>query len=142
MHESFTRDDKVRGSSDRTFGLVMAAFFALIAAAPLLRHGRDGHVRWLPAAAAALFATVAMIRPAALAPLNRLCMKVGLLLNRITSPIVLAVLFFGVFTPFSLVLRAIGKRPIATGFDPSATTYWLRTPPPDPTSANTMSRQF
>ena len=31
FHEDFSRQEKVKGSSDRTFGLMFAAFFAILA---------------------------------------------------------------------------------------------------------------
>ena len=32
FHEDFSRQEKVKGSSDRTFGLTFAVFFAILAA--------------------------------------------------------------------------------------------------------------
>ena len=69
-HENFARDEPVRGSSDRGFGLVFAALFVLIGLGPLVGAGHP----WRPWAliVAALFLGLALLRPSLLAPLNRL----------------------------------------------------------------------
>jgi hypothetical protein len=138
MREGFTRGHDVKGSSDRMFGLVMAVFFALLGFGPLVR----GHaIRWSAVAVSLAFALLALARPATLRPLNYLWMKLGLLLNRVTSPIVLGVLFYLVITPFGLVMRVFGKAPLQLKRDPSAATYWIPRTPSTSTPAS-MTQQF
>ena len=88
MHESFDRKEEITGSSDRSFGVVMAVFFAIVAGLPLLRDPPES-VRWWALAVAAAFAVMAMWWTAPLAPLNRLWLKLGLVLFRVVSPVVL-----------------------------------------------------
>lgn len=52
----------------------------------------------------------------------------GALLGRLTSPLLLAVLFFFVFTPLGLLRRALGKDPLERRLDRDATTYWREHP--------------
>lgn len=40
------------------------------------------------------------------------------------SHLILGLVFYLVFTPVGLALRALGKDPMCRGFDPTATTYW------------------
>jgi hypothetical protein len=68
-HESFVRDHRVEGSSDRAFGLVKAGFCALVSVLGWARG--TGHWPWW-LLAAALFLGPALLRPRLLAPLNRL----------------------------------------------------------------------
>ena len=98
MHEDFTREEKVQGSSDRSFGLVMAGFFAIVALLPL-RHAPLSSIRWWALAVAAVFLVLALLWSAPLRPLNRLWLKLGLLLSKIVSPIVLMILFYVTVTP-------------------------------------------
>ena len=44
-----------------------------------------------------------------LSPLNLLWFKFGLLLGKIVSPIVMGIIFFGVVTPISLLLKLFNK---------------------------------
>ena len=137
-HEDFARDEIVEGSSNRAFGVVFAAVFALIAGWPLLS-GQDP--RWWAAAIALAFLLVAFVAPGWLAAPNRAWMRLGLLLGRIVSPVVLAILFFAVFTPFGLFMRLFRRDPLRTAFDRAAPTYWIERVPPGPDPAG-MKDQF
>ncbi|HUC62611.1 MAG TPA: SxtJ family membrane protein [Alphaproteobacteria bacterium] len=140
MHEEFDREEEIAGSSDRTFGLVMAAGFALVGAAPLLHRGLDA-VRWWSIALALAFLLAALVRPSLLAPLNRLWLRFGLLLARIVSPIGLALLYFTTLVPVGLLVRATGGDPLRLRRDPAATSYWIRRTPPGP-APESMKNQF
>ena len=138
LHEPTSHDEPAKGSSDRGFGIVFTVFFALIGLAPLVS-GKPVRI-WSVALAGVLLA-VALIRPGLLAPLNRLWTKFGLLLHRITNPIIMAAVFFVAVTPTALLMKAFGKDPLHRRFDRGARSYWIeRTPPgPDPES---MKNQF
>ena len=77
--------------------------------------------------------------PALLAPVHRGWMAFGLLLSRITNPIVLGVIYFLGFTPIGLVMRALGRNPMrAPGGQPSV---WARRPKGS-ASHDSLERQF
>lgn len=137
-HEDLSRDQRVEGSSDRSFGLVFAVVFILIAAWPLL-HGVAP--RWWAFGVAAVFALVAVMRPTLLAGLNRLWIKLGVLLGKLVSPIALGVLFYGVFFPIGVVMRLAGKDPLRLKRDADAASYWIPRKPPGP-PPDSMTNQF
>lgn len=137
-HEAFDREEPVKGSSDRGFGIVFTVVFAVIGLWPLI-HG-NGPRLWSLAVAFALLA-VSLARPALLAPLNRLWMRFGLLLHRIVNPAVMGMLFYLVLTPFGCAMRLLGKDPLRRRFDPSAGSYWIPRSPPGPLP-DTMKNQF
>src|SRR5580700_8620286 len=60
MHENFQRQEKITGSSDRSFGLVFAAVFALAAFLPLLRAPHQP--RWWAAVVAIAFVLVGLLK--------------------------------------------------------------------------------
>jgi Saxitoxin biosynthesis operon protein SxtJ len=140
MHEDFTRTETVKGSSDRSFGFVMGAFFALLALFPLL-HGPLSSIRWWALGVAAAFLALALLWPAPLRPLNRAWLKLGLLLSKIVSPIVMMVLFYATVTPIGVLMRWAGKDPLRLRRDPAATSYWIPREPPGP-APNSMKQQF
>jgi hypothetical protein len=41
----------------------------------------------------------------------------------VNSRILLGLVFYGMVTPISLVIRVLGKRPLQLSFDPKAETY-------------------
>jgi len=137
-HEDISRQQEIEGSSDRSFGIVFAVVFAIVALWPLLS---KEPVRWWSAAVAAAFLVVALVRPALLAGLNRQWLKLGLLLGKIVSPIALGVLFYLVITPLGLMLRIAGKDPLRLKFDREARSYWIRREPPGP-PPDSMTNQF
>jgi Saxitoxin biosynthesis operon protein SxtJ len=139
VHEDFSRAPEMKGSSDRAFGLVIAAFFALVAVLPAL-HRPSSSVRWWAVALAAVFLALALSRSATLHPLNRVWQKLGLLLSKVVSPILLALLFYLVITPVGLLMRALGKDPLRLRRRESS-SYWIARQPPGP-APESMRDQF
>lgn len=137
-HESLQRERQVEGSSNRSFGIVFAVVFAIIALFPLLF---GGALRWWSVVIALAFLALALLAPATLAPLNRIWMRFGLLLHKIVSPIVLGIMFFLVVTPIGLLMRATGKDPLRLRLDKSARTYWIDRTPPGP-KPESLTDQF
>jgi hypothetical protein len=137
LHEDFKRAEPAKPGSDRNFGLVMAGAFLVLGGVKLW-HGHASGLIFL--ALSALFAAFALFWPARLAPLNWLWFRFGILLHKIVSPIVMAVMFFLVVTPIGLLMRACGRLPLQR-FDSAASSYWLtRTEPTAPQGS--MRRQF
>ncbi len=137
-HEDLSREEQVEGSSDRSFGLVFAAFFLLVAAWPLLQGSAP---RWWALGVSAAFALVAMFRPMLLARPNRWWIKLGVLLGKVVSPVALGILFYGVIVPIGVVMRIAGKDPLRLKRDAGAATYWIRRTPPGP-PPDSMTNQF
>ena len=52
------------------------------------------------------------LKPAWLRPLNKIWTKLGLLMGRVVSPVITAVLFYLVVTPTGLLFRIFGKDPL------------------------------
>ena len=129
-HEDFARVAPVEGSSNRSFGLVFAAVFLIIALFPLIS---GGAFRWWSAALAFAFGTTALMMPTLLHPLNRAWTRLGVLLHRVVSPIILGFMFYAVVTPIGLLMRALGKDPLRLRFDGDASSYWIARTPPGPT---------
>jgi Saxitoxin biosynthesis operon protein SxtJ len=137
-HEDFSRTHEVKASSNRGFGWVFTAFFAIIAVWPLVSGGK---VRWWLLFVAAALALVTIAAPKLLAVPNRLWLRLGLLLNRIISPIVLAFLFYFVVTPMGALMRAFGKDGLRLRRSISDTSYWIKRNPPGP-KPESMNHQF
>jgi hypothetical protein len=125
-HEDFRREVHRSGPSDRGFGLVIWAALTVIGLLPLRRHHP---IRWWAIAVAAIFLLLALARPRLLHRANLIWMRIGLLIGKVVNPVVTALLFFLVFSPAAIVLRWLGKDPLALRLEPKAQTYWVdRTP--------------
>jgi hypothetical protein len=124
--------------SDRSFGLVFAAAFLIIATLPVVR---GGPVRWWAVAVTAVFALAAVAAPSVLRPLNRLWFKLGIALHHVVNPIVMGAMFFFAVTPMGLTMRALGKDPLRLKRDRRSATYWIARERPAP-APRSMSKQF
>ena len=138
IHEDLHRGHEVAAGSERTFGLVFAAVFALIGLWPLT--GGAGTRPWALGLAAALM-FFAFVLPAALRSMNLLWHRFGMLLHCIVSPLVMGVLFFLTVTPMALIMRIAGKDPLRLRFDRQAKSYWIERHPPGP-DPDSMKNQF
>ncbi len=137
FHEDYRRPE-VKTSSNRSFGIVFAVVFAIVALWPLIG---GGAARAWAAAIAGAFLAVALARPSALAPLNRAWTAFGSVLHRITNPLIMGLVFYGAVAPTALIMRALGKDPLRRRFDRDATSYWIERTPPGP-EPDSMKRQF
>lgn len=138
LHEDLTRDDPVKRGSDRSFGLVFAAFFAVVALAGLWR---QHHLRLWAVALSLVFLVLALVAPVVLAPLNVVWSRIGMLLHKITSPIILGLMYAFAIVPVGLVMRWKGHDPMHRRFDPALKSYWIARTPPGP-SPDSVTRQY
>ncbi|QIE47219.1 hypothetical protein G5B38_17740 [Pseudohalocynthiibacter aestuariivivens] len=125
----------VKMGSERGFAYVFAAVFTIIALFPLW-HGND--IRLWALAVAAVILAIGLIRPQWLIVPNKIWFKFGMLLGAIVAPIVMALVFLVVITPFGLVRQRLGRNPLAPTPDPQAKSYWI----PRDTPLQSFKRQF
>jgi hypothetical protein len=138
LHEDFARQDEVVGSSDRAFGLTLAVACLLLGTIRLVL-GHNYAAWWLGAGLVLL--GLALFWTAPLKPLNRLWLRLGLVLYRVVNPIVMLLLFVTTIIPIGALLRLFGKDPLRLRRDPATTSYWLPREPPGP-DPKSMINQF
>ena len=131
-------DEEVVGPSDRSFGVVFTVVFSLVGLLPLWRGAGP---RWWAVGVAVVVGLLALLWPRALAPANRVWLRIGLLLHRIVSPVALGVMFYGVVTPMGALMRVCGKDSLRLQRDDKQASYWIRRDPPGP-KPDSMSNQF
>jgi len=113
------------------FGLVMAGAWAVIGSILLWRGARLWPYIY---ALAAFFLTSTLTYPRLLRPIETIWMKLAHLISLVTTRIILGVTFYLIITPMALIMRLIGRDPLAKKFDPKADTYWMTVDPDGPTS--------
>jgi hypothetical protein len=91
---------------------------------------------------ATAFAVLALLFARILHPLNVAWMWFGGILHRIVSPLMLGLIYFGVFTPVALFFRLRGRDVLNRKFEPSQPSYWLDRTPPGPDAERSFPRQF
>ena len=130
--------NKVPLPSNRSFGTLFVVVFGLLGAYSWWRGGAA--YPWA-FGLSALTLAVTLAKPDWLAPANRAWMKLAELLNRVVSPVVLGVIFYGMFTPIAWVMRWAGRDAMKRRFEPDARSYWVERDPPGPDPAG-LPNQF
>ncbi len=77
--------------------------------------------------------------PTRLGPIQRGWMAAARAISRVTSPLVMGVVFFLMVTPTGLLLRLLGKDPLVRAKDTEG--FWVARPPGGQ-SPGSMERQF
>ena len=137
-NEPVVSHKKVTMGSNRSFGLVFAVFFAIVALLPLI-HGAP--VRWWALGVAVAFAVAAFLVPHALQPLNWVWFKLGILLHHVVNPVIMALMFYGAILPMAVLLRGLGKDLVRLKREPESDSYWIPREPPAP-APGSMRNQF
>ena len=138
MIENTERSEAIEGSSDRVFGLVFAGVFSVVALWPLVQ---GEAIRLWAMLVAVAFLVLAIAIPRSLSQLNRLWMRLGLLMGRVVSPVAIGIVYYLTVVPTGLILRALGKDPLRLRFERELPSYWIKREPPGP-NPKTMNDQF
>ena len=132
MSESTTNQSHL-GSvlpSNRSFGLLFTIVFLLVAGYSWFEQLTRAWVYfWL--ALSGLFLLLTFMAPGILLPLNKAWYRLGLLMGKVVSPIVLGILFFIVITPVAIVTRLFG-RDVLLPRKRDVNSYWIERNPPGP----------
>jgi len=109
-------------TTNRSFGIVFFIVFLIISLWPLLNNDQ---VRYWALIVSILFLLLGIINSKILTPLNKIWFKFGILLGKIVSPLVLAIIFFFVVTPTGLIMRMLGKDLLNLKKNKNK-TYWIK----------------
>ena len=115
------------------FSVIVAGLFGIVT--PIL-FGHWSVVPWIVAVGVTLWGLLA---PGTVRPFYRIWMRFGMVMNAITSPVILGVVYYGVVLPYGVVLRLLGKDPLTRRWDPAAVSYRSVSVKPDPSH---MKRPF
>tara|TARA_B100000315_G_C14390486_1_gene501695 strand:+ start:444 stop:836 length:393 start_codon:yes stop_codon:yes gene_type:complete len=116
------RKSKIKIGSNKSFGIVFFAFFAILALWPLLN---NEEIRYSLLLIALIFLILGLLNSKLLTPLNIYWFKIGIFLGSIISPIVMGLIFFMVVTPIGLIMRLLGKDLIKINKNKLTSTYWI-----------------
>ena len=114
-----TKDVKI--GSNKSFGIVFAVVFGLIAFWPLIK-GND--IRLWSLIISIILLVLGMINSKILTPLNKLWFKFGIFLGNFIAPIVMGIIFFLVVTPTGIIMKLLGKDLIKLKKN-NEKSYWI-----------------
>lgn len=111
----------VKLPSNQKFGFFFTLLF-LVAAIYLYSKNQTSY-SYLSFGVAFTLMSVTLSMPKKLLPLNKLWMKLGILIGVVLAPFVLGIIFFGIFTPISLVMKLFGRDELRLKLKPLK-SYW------------------
>lgn len=109
-------------SSNRSFGIVFCIVFLIIS---FWSFFDTAEIRYWSLVIAIIFFTLGLLNSKILTPLNLIWFKVGIFLGNFISPIVMAIIFFIVITPISLLLKLFSKDVLNLKNNKDK-TYWIK----------------
>ena len=109
-------------SSNRSFGLLFFIVFLIIGLWPL-KNGESFNYYFI--IISLIFLILGIINSSLLTPLNKLWVKFGEILGLVIAPIVMAIVYFIILTPISLIVRIFGKDLLGVNFSKKVNSYWI-----------------
>jgi|TARA_B110000037_G_scaffold8912_1_gene9656 hypothetical protein len=125
--------------TNRKFGFFFTSVFALLNLY-FLFVGLNP-IAYVMFAITVFFLLTTLIKPDTLLPLNKLWMQLGLLLGMIINPIVLGIIFFGLFTPMSLLMKLFKRDELRLKLITDRKSHWKVRDKGD-AQTNTFKNQF
>ena len=107
--------------TNRKFGWFFTTIFIIISAYFFIHQSEE--VGFFFSVLSIIFLIITVTKADVLHPLNKLWMKFGILIGKFVSPIILGIVFFGLFTPTSLIMRLIGRDELRLKLK-ARNTYW------------------
>ena len=132
------KSSDIKLSSNCKFGLFFTAVFLIIGW--YFFSVEITNFSYVSFGVATIFFLVTIVNAKLLLPLNKLWMRFGLLLGMIFSPIVFGIIFFGLFTPISLLMRLFGRDELRLKLK-SRDTHWKSKEITD-SQSNSFNNQF
>ena len=110
-------------SSNRSFGLLFFIVFLILGLWPL-KNGSNINIYFI--IVSAFFLILGLINSKLLSPFKKLWIKLGEILGIIIAPFVMALVYFVILTPISLIVRLFGKDLLGLKFLKNKETYWIK----------------
>jgi len=122
-------------SSNRSFGILFFLVFIGFGLWPLTKEMSPNIYLII---ISVIFLFLGLLNSKLLSPLNNLWIKFGEILGKVIAPIVMAVVYFLILTPISLLVRLFGKDLIEMKFNNNVKSYWIKRKK----HLGTMDKQF
>ena len=113
--------DDIKISSNKSFGIVFFVIFLLIVIYPLTN---GGDIRIWSGIISFIFLVLGLLNSSILTPLNKIWFKFGIILGKIISPVIMAIIFFLVVTPTGLIMRILRKDILNLKYNQNK-SYWI-----------------
>ena len=117
------KEFKTELPSNRKFGFFFTVVFLVASGYFYMKTNTIGLYTFGGLAIISLLITI--IKAELLLPLNKLWMSLGHLIGMFVGPIVLGLIFFGIFTPIGFIMRIFGRDELQLKFQEKR-SYWIK----------------
>ena len=124
-----------KNNQNRSFGLLFFIVFIALALWPLTN---QGEINLYLVTVSLFFLVLGLLNSRILTPLSKAWIKLGEILGKIIAPVVMAIVYFLILTPISLLVRLFGKDLIGMNFSNNIKSYWIKRKK----HLGTMDKQF
>jgi hypothetical protein len=100
---------EIKIPSNKKFGYFFSAVFLIVSSYFFYSYSTNQIFGYVFGIISLVFFITTFINPELLLPLNKVWMKLGLILGMVISPIVLGIIFFGLLTPYGVIMRFFGR---------------------------------
>ena len=108
-------------SSNKSFGILFFIVFLGFGLWPLTKNLSPNIYLII---IASCFLILGVLNSKILTPLNNLWIQLGELLGKLIAPVVMALIYFFILTPVSLIVRVFGKDLLSLKFLKKQESYW------------------
>lgn len=129
---------KSNQTSDRNFGILCSLLLCIFS---IYSKYKSNEIATLIAFIMSVtLLPISFYLPKILAPFNKAWFQMGYFLSKITSPLILGIIFFAVITPIAVITRFLGRDELKLR-QTKTVSYWANRCPPGPESES-FKNQF
>ena len=107
--------------SNKNFGIIFFIVFLILALIPLKN---NGEIKLWSLIISIIFLYLAIINSKILTPFKKIWIKLGMILGKVISPLIMGLIFFLIITPIGLIIRLFGKDLLNLKFNKKK-SYWI-----------------
>ena len=122
-------------SSNRSFGILFFLVFLGFGLWPLTKELSPNIYLII---ISVVFLVLGLLNSKLLSPLNEIWIKFGEILGKIIAPLIMALVYFLILTPISLLVRVFGKDLLGLKYLKEQNSYWIKRKK----EIGTMDKQF
>ena len=130
-----THSEKITKSTEKNFGIVFGTFFLILGIYIFFFLNSTNFIIFL---ISIFFYLFSFFYPKIFTIPNNIWHKFGLILNKITSPIIMGIIFYLVVTPTGIIMKILRKDLLKQKLIKSKKSYWIERKLP----VESMKNQF
>ena len=109
-------------NNNRSFGILFFIVFLIFGLYPIY-NGNNPNVYFIIISLP--FLILGLLNSKVLTPFNKAWIKLGEILGIVIAPMIMALVYFFILTPISLIVRIFGKDLLNIRFKKSVSSYWI-----------------